>query len=115
MAKVNVYIPDDLLEQVDADAALGDRSRSSVVQEALAEYLTESRKEKRDRERREDMGKALEILDRIHAMPPGPTDIPDITGSEFIRGLRDADDDATDDEIIELIRTRRPKGGHYVG
>lgn len=115
MAKVNVYIPDDLLEQVDADAALGDRSRSSVVQEALAEYLTDSRKAKRERERRRDMGKALEILEHIRSMPPGPTDIPDIMGSEFIRGLRDADDDATDEEIIELIRTRRPKGGHYVG
>lgn len=115
MAKVNVYIPDDLLEQVDADATRDARSRSSVVQEALAEYLTDSRKERRERERLDDERRALAIIDGLLAKPPGPTDIPDITGSEFVRGLRDADDDATDVEIIELIRTRRPKGGHYVG
>ena len=31
MAKVNVYIPDDLLEQVDVDALSLGRSRSSIV------------------------------------------------------------------------------------
>jgi len=115
MAKVNVYIPDDMLEQVDASAARELRSRSSVVQEALAEYMTEARKAARERARLEDERKALEIVDRLLATPPSPSDISDISGSEYVRGLRDAGDDPSDEDIIELIRTRRPTGGRYVG
>lgn len=115
MAKVNVYIPDALLEQVDAEAAGLLRSRSFVVQEAVTEYLSESKRAQREEKRRADMAEALAIVDRLLATPPGPTDIPDISMTEFIRGLRDADDDATDDEIIDLIRSRRPTGGRYVG
>jgi metal-responsive CopG/Arc/MetJ family transcriptional regulator len=115
MAKVNIYIPDDLLEMVDAEASDELRSRSSVVQEAVAEYLTASRKAQREEERQRRARNALAIADEIKASIAAEHPNPDITGAEFIRGLRDADDDATDEEIEALIRSRRPKGGRYVG
>jgi Arc/MetJ-type ribon-helix-helix transcriptional regulator len=115
MAKVNIYIPNDLLEMVDAEASGELRSRSSVVQEAVAEYLTASAKHRRQEERRARDQRALDIADEIRASIAAEHPNPDITGAEFIRGLRDADDDATDEEIEALIRSRRPKGGRYVG
>ncbi len=39
MAKINISIPDELLDQVDALAAEFDRSRSGLVAEAAARYV----------------------------------------------------------------------------
>ncbi len=40
MAKINISIPDDLLDQVDSLATELDRSRSGLVAEATARYVT---------------------------------------------------------------------------
>ena len=34
---------------------------------------------------------------------------PEFSAGEFLRGLRDADDDATDEEIVEMILARKDK------
>jgi predicted transcriptional regulator len=58
MAKVNVSLPDDLLEQVDELAAQADRSRSGFVQEATARYVVAVREERAEAERRASIERA---------------------------------------------------------
>ena len=59
MAKVNVSIPDALLEDVDALAASLGRSRSGFVQEATALYVARVRDEQAAEERRRDIEEAI--------------------------------------------------------
>jgi len=60
MAKVNISLPDELLEQIDALAAETDRSRSGLVQEATAEYVTRAVEERRKAERAARIDRAME-------------------------------------------------------
>lgn len=60
MAKVNVSIPDDLLAEVDALAEELHLSRSGLVKEATARYVTRIREEKERAERRESIESAIE-------------------------------------------------------
>ncbi len=73
MAKVNVSLPDELLDEVDELAASLNRSRSGLVQEATALYVAQARDRRAEAERvrsikaaREDMrelGKHLAPFD----------------------------------------------------
>lgn len=99
MAKVNVYIPDDLLEQIDADAAALDRSRSSIVQEALAEYLRLRASESR----RDDMARAIEIAENLAATWRERDRHPEVSASDYLVGLRRADDTDDDAAVIAKI------------
>jgi len=103
MAKVNVYIPDELLEQVDADAETLGRSRSSIVQEALAEYVAA----RAESVRRSGVERAIEIADGIAARWTESDRLPDVSGSEFLIGLRHAPDGATDAEVVRRIIEER--------
>ncbi|MHB1341143.1 MAG: ribbon-helix-helix protein, CopG family [Coriobacteriia bacterium] len=98
MAKVNVYIPDDLLEQVDTDAAALDRSRSSIVQEALSEYVTSRATESR----RVDTRRALELAEGVAATWRERDSHPEVSASDYLVGLRQADD--TDDDAAIIAR-----------
>lgn len=103
MAKVNIYIPDDLLEHVDADATALGRSRSSIVQEALAEYVST----RAESERRAGVERAIAIADRIAARWAESDRLPEIGGSEFLIGLRRASDDDSDAEVVKRIIEER--------
>lgn len=86
MAKVNVSLPDDLLDEVDELAAELARSRSGLVQEATARYVAELRQERARREREESIGRAMEAAREIAKhVPPGRD------GTELIREDRDSD------------------------
>ena len=39
MAKINIYIPDEMLERIDCSAQDAGISRSGLIQEAMGEYL----------------------------------------------------------------------------
>lgn len=52
MAKVTISIPDDLLAEVDALAAELNESRSGIVQEATASYVTAVAENRSQAERR---------------------------------------------------------------
>lgn len=65
MAKINVSMPDALLEDVDALAAEKHASRSGFVAEATARYVAELREERAEAERRERIHKAIEGARRI--------------------------------------------------
>ncbi|MDO8848488.1 MAG: ribbon-helix-helix protein, CopG family [Coriobacteriia bacterium] len=106
MAKVNVYIPDDLLEHVDADALALGRSRSSIVQEALAEYVTSRAGDKR----RAGVERAIAIADEVAAMWADNDMMPEVSASEFLIGLRHAPDGASDAEVILRIIEERSGG-----
>ncbi|HAL31071.1 MAG TPA: hypothetical protein DCP20_10245 [Coriobacteriia bacterium] len=99
MAKVNVYIPDELLEQVDADAETLGRSRSSIVQEALAEYVAT----RTECDRSAGVEQAIAIADRIAARWAGRDRLPEVGGSEFLVGLRRAPEGASDAEVVRRI------------
>ena len=60
MAKVNISLPDELLEQIDTLAVEMDRSRSGLVQEATAEYVTRVLEERRKAERAARIDRAIE-------------------------------------------------------
>lgn len=55
MAKINISIPDGLLDDVDEAAAWLKRSRSGVIQEAAAAYVTQVREERAAAERAADI------------------------------------------------------------
>ena len=59
MAKVNVSLPDGLLEQVDELAAEMDRSRSGLVQEATAQYVTRLIEDRAAAERQASIARAI--------------------------------------------------------
>lgn len=99
MAKVNIYIPDDLLEHVDADAVALGRSRSSIVQEALAEYVAS----RAEAQRREGVERAIAIAERVSARWAESDRFPEVSGSEFLIGLRSAPDGTSDAEVVRWI------------
>lgn len=107
MAKVNVYIPDDLLESVDVDALALGRSRSSIVQEALAEYVAV----RGEAERRAGVERAIDIADRIAAAWPEYDASPEVAASDFLIGLRHASEGDSDAEIVRRILEAGPGGG----
>lgn len=106
MAKVNVYIPDDLLELVDSDAVALGRSRSSIVQEALAEYVAS----RAETQRRAGIERAIAIADEVAAMWADNDTTPEVSGSEFLIGLRHAPDGASDAEVVRRIIEVRSGG-----
>lgn len=55
MAKVNISIPDGLLDDVDETASWLKRSRSGVIQEATAVYVAKIREERAEAERVADI------------------------------------------------------------
>lgn len=107
MAKVNVYIPDDLLESVDVDALALGRSRSSIVQEALAEYVAM----RGEAERRASVERAIDIADRVAATWSEHDASPEVSASDFLIGLRHASDGDSDAEIVRRILEDGPGDG----
>ena len=48
MARVNVFLKDDLLKAIDAEAADSRTKRSALIQKALLEYLEARRREREE-------------------------------------------------------------------
>ncbi len=101
MAKVNIYIPDALLEEIDASAAERGVSRSAFVQEAAAEYLTDARVLSAEEERRRSIDRALAVMDEIKALPDP---YPEVSNAQILRALRDGTD------MDELLPPRGKSG-----
>jgi metal-responsive CopG/Arc/MetJ family transcriptional regulator len=87
MAKINVSIPDELLEDVDELAEELHESRSGLVREATERYVAEVRAEQAERERYERIGRAIEgMRETAKRIPPGS-----LPAEEQIRKDRDRD------------------------
>jgi metal-responsive CopG/Arc/MetJ family transcriptional regulator len=65
MARVNVIIPDRLLETLDQSAEDEKMSRSGLIQEAVRRYLHERRLEQESLARRKKMERAASKMDRL--------------------------------------------------
>ncbi len=85
MARVNITIPDGLLEEIDRTAADMGETRSGFLQEAGARYITVIVGERERSERSERISRAQDRAREIgERMGPGPD------GVTMMRELRDA-------------------------
>ena len=65
MARVNVFLKDELLDEVNEEAKDEGTNRSALIQTALEEYLQAKRKKREEEERRKQMKEASERMDRL--------------------------------------------------
>lgn len=86
MAKVNVSLPNELLETLDTLAEQLHRSRSGLVAEATALYVSRLIQEQAAEERRRSITAAMEDARGLAKHTP-----PGMDGTEIIRRDRDND------------------------
>lgn len=67
MARVNVFMSDDLLKAVDAEAKDEGINRSALLQKAAEAYLQQARQQREDAERRRKMQEACKRMDELAA------------------------------------------------
>ena len=65
VARVNVFLKDELLKAIDAEATESHTNRSALVQSALTRYLEARRKEREEAEIRRDMDEACRGMDAL--------------------------------------------------
>jgi len=65
VARVNVFLKDELLKAIDAEAEESRMNRSSLVQSALTRYLEARRKEREEAEIRRAMEEACRGMDSL--------------------------------------------------
>jgi metal-responsive CopG/Arc/MetJ family transcriptional regulator len=82
--RLNIVIPDDLLDEIDRAATQDNLSRSGLLQEAAKAYLDRRRRERETAERKMRMEKAAAEMDRL-AEKFGKWD-----GVKIIRHFRDS-------------------------
>jgi metal-responsive CopG/Arc/MetJ family transcriptional regulator len=83
MAKINISLPDGLLDDVDELAGRLKRSRSGLIQEATAEYVARLHEEQAAEERRRDISRARRDLEALGK------ELPAFDGTAAIRWDRD--------------------------
>jgi metal-responsive CopG/Arc/MetJ family transcriptional regulator len=86
MAKVNVSLPDSLLEEVDDIASALGRSRSGLMQEATALYVAKIRDQQAAEERRRSISEAIAGMRELSKHLPAGMDT-----TAIIRADRDRD------------------------
>jgi hypothetical protein len=84
MAKVNISLPDGLLDEVDRRADAAHTTRSAFMQEAAARYITSLDREAESAARSERIGSAIAKMHAVGARIPRKAD-----GTEAIRHFRD--------------------------
>ncbi len=65
MARVNVFLSDDLLKAVDAEAEQAGMSRSALIQTALTKYLEAQRRAREEAEAQRRMDEACKKMDAL--------------------------------------------------
>lgn len=65
MARVNIFLKDELLQSIDAEAAESGMNRSALVQAALIRFLEARRKEREEAAIRRDMEEAGRGMDAL--------------------------------------------------
>ncbi len=65
MARVNVFLKEDLLQAIDAEAAESRMNRSELVQAALTAFLRARQKEREETEIRREMEEASRGMDDL--------------------------------------------------
>ncbi len=65
MARVNVFLKDELLEEINREAEAEETNRSSLIQAALEEYLQTKRRKREEEEKRKKMQEASLKMDAL--------------------------------------------------
>lgn len=65
MARINVFLKEDLLQAIDAEAAESRLSRSATIQAALKGYLETRRRAREEEQRRREMEAASQGMDAL--------------------------------------------------
>ena len=65
MARVNVFLKDELLDQINREADAENTNRSALIQTALEEYLQAKRKKREEEEKRKKMQQASQRIDEL--------------------------------------------------
>ncbi len=65
MARVNVFLKDELLDEINREADVEKTNRSALIQTALEEYLRGKRKERAEEEKRKKMREASRKIDEL--------------------------------------------------
>ena len=65
MARVNVFLKDELLDEINEEAKDEGTNRSSLIQTALEEYLQAKRKKREEEEKRKKMQEASRRIDDL--------------------------------------------------
>lgn len=67
MARVNVFLGDDLLKAVDAEAEQEGINRSALLQKAAEAYLQQARQQREEAKRKRKMEEACKRMDELAA------------------------------------------------
>jgi metal-responsive CopG/Arc/MetJ family transcriptional regulator len=65
MARVNVFLKDELLDEINREAEVEETNRSSLIQAALEEYLQAKRVKREEEEKRKKMQEASRKMDLL--------------------------------------------------
>jgi post-segregation antitoxin (ccd killing protein) len=65
MSRVNVFLRDELLDQINEEAKEEGTNRSALIQTALEEYLHTKRKKREEEEKRKTMREASRKIDEL--------------------------------------------------
>jgi metal-responsive CopG/Arc/MetJ family transcriptional regulator len=65
MARVNVFLKDELLEQINREAEAEETNRSALIQTALEKYIEAKRREREEEEKRKKMQEASRKMDAL--------------------------------------------------
>lgn len=65
MARVNVFLKDALLDEINEEAKDEGTNRSALIQTALEEYLQAKRKKREEEEKRKEMKEASRRIDDL--------------------------------------------------
>ena len=65
MARVNVFLKDEVLDEINREADAEKTNRSALIQTALEEYFQAKRKKRDEEEKRKRMREACERMDRL--------------------------------------------------
>jgi metal-responsive CopG/Arc/MetJ family transcriptional regulator len=65
MARVNVFLKDELLDEINREAEIEEINRSSLIQAALEQYLQAKRIRREEEEKRKKMQEASRKMDAL--------------------------------------------------
>jgi metal-responsive CopG/Arc/MetJ family transcriptional regulator len=65
MARVNVFLKDELLDEINEEAKEEGTNRSALIQAALEKYIENKRREREDEEKRKKMQEASRKMDAL--------------------------------------------------
>ena len=67
MARVNVFLKDELLDEINQEAKDEGTNRSALIQTAMEKYIAAKRRQREEKEEQKRMKEACDRMDRLAA------------------------------------------------